>query len=84
MQILYHPRSIKFLAKIPPKDARKVVEAIDKLQNLVTYPNLDVKKLVTTQESFRLRLGNIRVIFEQYNEKKMIYILKIDFRGNVY
>lgn len=84
MQILYHPRAFKFLRKLPQKEVHRVLIAIQKLQNPVISSSLNIKKLVTTKRSLRLRIGDIRVIYEMDKEKKIIYIHEIDFRGNVY
>lgn len=81
-KIYYHPRTIKFLKKIPQKSAEQVYLKIGKLKVLKQWSSLDIKRLVNTQASYRLRVGNIRVIFEQ--TKQEIYIHEIDFRGNVY
>ena len=87
-ELLYHPRALKFLKKIPKKDA---VNILEKLEKLATNPNpstvvtnLDIKRLATTQKSFRLRVGKIRVVYEIEEQSKIIYIQDIDFRGNIY
>lgn len=84
MEILYHPRSIKFLQKIPKKEAKKVIGAIGKLTSSSHISNLDIKKLINTKRSYRIRIGNIRVVFEIDEKQKVIYIHEIDFRGNIY
>lgn len=82
MEILYHPRAVKFINKISNKERHRIIKVIEKLPNTSTFSLLDIKKLVTTQRSYRLRVGNIRIIFEL--GKDAIYIHDIDFRGNVY
>lgn len=82
MQILYHPRAIKFLSKLPKKESQRVLYSIKKIQNPTFGTN--IKKLVTTKRSYRLRVGNIRVIYEIDEKGKTIFIHEIDFRGNVY
>ena len=81
-KIYYHKRAIKFLKKIPKKSAQLVYSKIDKLAVLKQWSSLDIKRLVNTKASYRLRVGNIRVIFEQI--KQTIYVQEIDFRGNIY
>lgn len=84
MEILYHPRSIKFLKKISKRQAKKVIDTVEKLTSFSSTPNLDIKKLINTESCYRLRIGNIRVIFEIDDKEKSIYIHEIDFRGNIY
>jgi len=81
-KIYYHPRAVKFLSKIPRKTSQTVYFKINQLRDSGFWKNLDIKKLVNTQASYRLRVANIRVIFELNN--KNIYIHEIDFRGNIY
>lgn len=82
--ILYHPRSLKFLKKIPKKEATNVLEKLEQLADKPNTQGLDVKKLATTQKIYRLRIGKIRVVYEVDNSNRTIYIQDIDFRGNVY
>lgn len=84
MKILYHPRCVKFLRKISSKEAKKLIKAINKLNSFPKKVTLDIKKLINTKSSYRLRSGNIRIIFEANFEKELIYINDIDFRGNIY
>lgn len=82
-KLLYHPRSLKFLKKVSKKDSKKIVEKIDSLtKNPLSGTN--IKKLATTQRSYRLRVGKIRVIYEVNDKERAIYIHDIDFRGNIY
>lgn len=82
--ILYHPRSLKFLKKIPKKEAANVLEKLEQPAVNPNTQNLDIKKLTTTQKSYRLRTGKIRVVYEVDSSSKTIYIQDIDFRENIY
>lgn len=47
--------------------------------------NIDLKKLVGNWEGYyRLRKGKLRIIFEVNKIDKVIFVEKIDFRGDVY
>ena len=47
--------------------------------------NVDIKKLYGKwQGYYRLRRGKIRIIFEVNKSEKVLYIEKVDFRGDVY
>ena len=84
MKVVYHPRAVKFLRKLPNKEAERVLSKIEILKISSQSATLDIKKLATTARMFRLRVGNIRVIYEIYTESETVYIHEIDFRGNVY
>lgn len=82
--LLYHPRSLKFLKKISKKEAANLIEKLEILAKNPKTENLDIKKLATTNKSFRLRVGKIRIIYEIDQNKKIIYVQDVDFRGNIY
>jgi len=47
--------------------------------------NVDVKKLKGSWKGFyRIRKGKIRIIFSVDYENKILFVNKIDFRGDVY
>lgn len=84
IEIKYHPRAIKFLRKISQRESGKIIDAIGLLPGSPISGKLDIKKLVNTKRSFRLRIGEIRVVYEYDPELKIVYIHEIDFRGNIY
>jgi len=47
--------------------------------------NIDLKKLVGDWKGYyRLRKGDIRIIFEINKQEKALYVEKVDLRGKVY
>ncbi len=47
--------------------------------------NIDLRKLVGNWKGYyRIRIGQIRVIFKVFKEDREIYVEKIDFRGSIY
>lgn len=75
MKISYSKQAAKFLMKPPAQVQRRIITAIQSL------PAGDVKKLKGV-ESYRLRVGSFRIIFNK--EGEVILIGKIDNRGEVY
>ena len=75
MIINYSKQAIKFLSKQDKPTRIRIVEAINQL------PQGDVKKL-QGQKSYRLRVGDYRVIFDKNGD--ILYIEKIDNRGQIY
>ena len=82
--LYYHPNCLKRLKKIPASDREKVLLKIKQLAKDPFSGNLDIKKLATTKNSFRLRVGDMRVIYELETKKKIIWVWEIDYRGKVY
>lgn len=74
-KIIYKKKAIKFLAKQDKPTQKRIKNAIENL------PNGDVKKMKGV-DFYRLRVGNIRVI---YNQDGIIFsIFDIGYRGDVY
>ena len=71
------------------KPARKFIEKQPKPQRLRLYaaimrlPEGDVKPLTGTDKK-RLRVGDYRIIYEQYEEIYRIIVISADNRGDVY
>jgi len=80
--LAYHPSVKKQIKFLHPVDRDKIKNALEKLAKKFPSPELNIKKLVNNQRSFRLRVGNLRVIFEI--EEKKIYVWKVGYRGQVY
>ncbi len=76
MQINYSKQSLKFLKKQEKTAQLRIITAIN------TLPSGDVKKLKGANSKYRLRVGDIRVIFDK--QGNILYIEKIDNRGEVY
>lgn len=83
-KVIYHPRALRFLKRLPPKETKRVLEKIDLLIVNPSAQNLDIKKLATTKRSYRLRIGNLRLIYEADWPENIIYIHEIGFRGDIY
>ena len=76
MQINYSKLAIKFLKRQDRITRKRIVDAIS------TLPLGDVKKLQGEINTYRLRVGDFRVIFDKHGN--IIYISKIDNRGEIY
>lgn len=79
--IQYDPKVLKQLTKIDKKDAKDI---LDKIERFSEEPVLtQIKKLRTPFDgAYRLRVGNYRVVF--YIENDLMLISKIAHRKNVY
>jgi mRNA interferase RelE/StbE len=91
MELVLSKSAIKFLAKIPPKDSKKIQTKILYLLDLaeksdsIVSQELDIKQLKGIWDGFsRLRVGKIRVIFLIDLEQDELFIYAIDFRGDIY
>jgi mRNA interferase RelE/StbE len=75
LDIHYSKQAVKFLKKQDSITRKRIIKAIQRL------PAGDVKKL-QGEPSYRLRVGDYRIIFD--HEKNILMIIKIDSRGQIY
>lgn len=80
------PNARKFIKKIKNKIfLKKLIDTFDKLiENPFHHAELDIKKLRGSQNDYRLRVGNYRFLYTIFKEEILIYIYKIDKRGDIY
>ncbi len=85
-----HRKALKFLENLQDDEKNKVSEKINELiyalekGSFLIY-HFDIKKLRGKWNGFfRLRVGNIRIIFKIDLNKKELIIYHIHYRGKVY
>jgi len=76
MEVDYTRQAEAYLEKQTEKQTERIKKAISSL------PSGDVKKLKGIDNGYRLRVGNVRILFEK--EGDIIHVIKIDNRGDVY
>ena len=81
-QVTLSRESIKFLKKQEKAIQIRITKAIKGLT--IQPPIGDIKPLQGRNKQLRLRVGSFRLIFEVNHDEKMIYILTIDNRGDIY
>ena len=72
----------KDLRKLPKSVISRVVEAIENLKDN-PYPKQS-KKLRATERTYRLRVGDYRVIYQVNEERKEIIVYYVRHRENAY
>jgi mRNA interferase RelE/StbE len=70
---------------MPTQYAQRVILALEVLkQNPAPVPEYDVKKLQGLKDTYRIRIGDIRIVYQIVWEFKRIKILVVEFRGRAY
>ena len=72
----------KEILKLPRDVIKRIVRAIDELEN-DPYPR-DSKKIRGTERTYRLRVGNYRIIYQVDEERKEIIIYHVRHRKSAY
>ena len=77
------PSALKELSKLPKVTVKKAEKAIDSLAN--NPRPIGVKKLKGSDEDlYRIRVGDYRIIYSIEDEIKIVDILKIGHRKEIY
>lgn len=69
----------KILNKLSPKERKRVKDILLKIDSN-DFQNLDIKKLKTRDDIFRIRKGDIRIIL--CKKENSINVLSIERRGS--
>ena len=78
--LIVRPKAEKHFVKLPQKLQERVLKNLKKLENNPFQVGLDIKKLAGTEKSYRLRVGELRIIYQLDTSTKNISIEDIDFR----
>lgn len=81
-QIEWKSSAYKELQKLPRPIIEKIVVAVADLSN-EPYPH-GVKKLIGSERSYRIRIGDYRVVYEVIENKLIIEIVRVRHRKDVY
>lgn len=82
-EVLYQQKVLKTLQKLPRNLSRLIREKIDQLAQDPHAPNPNVK-LLEGRNGYRLRVGDWRVLYELFDDRLVIVVVKIKTRGDVY
>ena len=73
--------AIKELNNLPPSDLKKIIKRI---QSLADDPRPPGCKKLSSEEKYRIRSGNYRILYKIEDDILLIYIVKIGHRRDVY
>ena len=84
-KIVVHKRVAKILKNTPKSYLRSLSAVLEALKiNPVPWRDFDLKKIEGAENTYRIRVGNYRVVYFIEKEKKTIHILKFEHRGKIY
>jgi len=79
-QIIWDEKTKEFLRKIDKKDAQRIIK---KVNSIIENPRRYLDTLVSI-EGYKLRVGDYRVLLDIDENKKMINVLLVGLRKNIY
>ena len=81
-KIKWKNSAIKELKKLDRKIIPKIINTIDKLSDAPLKNNS--RKLIGSEHTYRLRVGDYRIIYSIENEFLIIEIIRIGHRKDIY
>lgn len=72
----------KDLRRLPPATVDRVIEAVEALAEN-PFPH-GAEKLSGSEHSYRIRLGDYRVVYEVVAEQKLVEVQRVRHRKDVY
>ena len=73
-KIFIKSSAAKELKKLPKKDVRKITS---KIRSLAIEPRPHGCEKLSSQERYRIRQGNYRIIYSIEDDKLIVYVVKI-------
>lgn len=98
-EVLLHPKRVRrAITSLPRAHQKRLKELIDQLAedpyhfsrsaeisgDDLTKAHFDVKRCKGHTNRFRVRFGDFRLIYEVDDEERLVLLLKLDVRGEVY
>lgn len=81
-RIVIEKKALKFLATVPKKDYLKIRAHIDLLAEN-PHPQGSIK-LQDSENIYRLRYGNYRILYTVESDKLVIYVVDVGNRKDIY
>ena len=82
-QLKYRRQARNYLARLPFKIKSRIVNKLHEIQKNPDDPTLGVDKL-KGKSGYRLRVGQYRIIYTQYEDQLIIEVVRIRPRGDIY
>lgn len=81
-RVILTPRAEKQLAGLQPRDQRRILIRLEALAENPRPPGS--VKLVGTDDGWRIRVGNFRVLYEIRDKELIVLVVEIGHRRDVY
>ncbi|MBI4225848.1 type II toxin-antitoxin system RelE/ParE family toxin [Candidatus Roizmanbacteria bacterium] len=83
-KIIYSLSAEKYLSRLTISKASAILKRITYVATDPFRQDNNIVKLAGTLSSYRLRIGDIRLIYQVDTKVKIIYVVKIAPRGAIY
>jgi mRNA interferase RelE/StbE len=84
-KVVVHKRVAKNIKHIPKSYLRKLSSLLEVLKrDQVPYRDFDLKKIMGADSTYRVRIGDYRIVYFVEKENETVHILKFEHRDKVY
>lgn len=84
-KVVAHRRVHRFLCDLKEKSLHaSIIDSISKLEYPLTLRGMDTEKIKGLEKTFRIRIGNHRLIFHVDDAEKTIYVTHVETRKKAY
>ena len=84
-EIKIKDRALKFISSLQKEERERLKEVIFVLKDdPVPFKSLDVAKMKGAKNTYRIRKGKVRAVYEVFWDERIILIHRVGFRGDVY
>ena len=82
-RLKYRRQARNYLARLPLQTKTAIVNKLHELARNPDNPDLDIDTL-KGRKGFRLRVGQYRVIYTRQEDQRIIEVVKVRSRGDIY
>lgn len=82
-EVKFTSTALKNLKRYPKPDQQRIIQQIEELAS-DPYSKVNVKRLVNFDVSYRMRVGNYRVLFDLEDQLKIVDVIDILHRSKAY
>lgn len=83
-RLLFDPQTEKFFKKHPKSESENILKRLNLLAQDPFAPHNNLTKLKEANDSYRMRVGDIRIIYAIDTNTSTIYVAEIKPRGSSY
>jgi mRNA interferase RelE/StbE len=81
MRVELSEKFLKELKKLSKQDQERIMKAVERLEDPFS---MDIRKVKATKDIYRIKVGKWRIFIKINFEKKVVYVLKFDWRERAY
>jgi len=81
MRVELSEKFLKELKKLSKQDQERIMKAVERLEDPFS---MDIRKVKATKDIYRVKAGKWRIFIKINFEKKVVYVLKFDWRERAY